>query len=877
MSLELSKHLRYWGVAKNPRGGDKRPWGRNENGQLIPLSTTSRRGWMDYGMAVAVAKSIGPQAAIGACLHRGCGMVVIDMDEDYTADQMAMVEWMDSYAETSSSGLGTHIFAKASLDGGVRDAKTDIEVYGRDRFIIVTGNTISGWDTVEERQSKIDRVVAKLGGIKASTGVLAATGVISAPTIEVSEEEQRAALRKVWKSDKVKRLWSGNWQDYGYPSQSEADAALVEALCWATDNDACVAALFRRSGLGQRQKAVVGNYVARTINSIRKRREAREGENAAIVADMMNAGYNAAPAVKKADAVSNDQTQALINRLMDQIEKLTKQVADLTKQLAEERAAKNKPQPQPEPPTPAKAPVPEGEPEVVGIPGLVRGGQIFWEMLAPGSEEPGSVNEEVAEYGQAVVIDGVDQETGEILSPVPEEVPPQEETVAAIDLDKAQEPGLPPGLAGQVVADVCRSLRGQTPVDFASGALIAAVSGFAARSVESYSGAQYGITNHVVLCAPPGSGKNVAAVVTGLFSEVAPHAAMSASTVGGRASVTKLRAQVPAGLIHWSEIGTDLARLSQDQSGSVGLKQVIQMFDRAPMSAPEASLTVGGSVIPRHYYLSMVADTQPAYMDHLLSNDANGSGLLSRLTVINYTPDMQMITGTGKAIGEASMAAIRRVASMPDRGAGSDNPGYERVRAAPDGARLLDWHQDLRSKQVGGYRRHERQALADACARLHARAERAATAIAVMNNPTTPVITEEIAIWAIKLINFHWLLMIDAVRDSDKSASTIAIETLHKCIHDACTNPDSQYRDADSVIEGEGIVTGRTIQRIIAANPKMTRLLAKNGMDDRAAISRMMNIMIKDYGLLQKLSLGKDRSMICYRLTQPFKEGMYTK
>lgn len=869
MSLELSKYLRYWGVAKNPRGGDKRPWGRNESGQLIPLSATSRRGWMDYGMAVAVAKSIGSQAAIGACLHKGCGMVVIDMDEDYTADQMAMVEWMDSYAETSSSGLGTHIFAKANLDGGVRDAKTDIEVYGRDRFIIVTGNTISGWDTVEERQSKIDRVVARLGGIKATSAVTAAFAAIEQ---DVSEEEQRATLKKIWKSDKVKLLWKGDWQAMGYPSQSEADMALIEALCWATENDACVAALFRRSSLGQRQKAVVGNYVARTISSTRRRREARDGENAAIIADMMNASYNSAPAIKKAEAVSNDQTQALINRLMDQIEKLTKQVADLTRQLAEERA---KPTQQPEPPAPNKTTAVEEEPEAAGIPGLVRGGQIFWEMLTPGSEEPSSVDEEVAEYEQPISFGSVNAETGEILSAEPEEVPAREETIAAIDIDRAQEPGLPPGLAGQVVSDICRSLRGQTPTDFASGAVIAAVSGFAARSVESYSGPQYGITNHVVLCAPPGSGKNVAAVVTGLFSEIAPHAAMSASTVGGRASVTKLRAQVPAGLIHWSEIGTDLARLSQDQAGSVGLRQVIQMFDRSPMSAPEASLTVGGSVIPRHYYLSMVADTQPAYMDHLLSADASGSGLLSRLTVINYTPDMQMISGTGKQISEATMAAIRRVAAMPDRGAGSDNPSYERVLATPDGARLLDWHQELRAKQVGGYRRHDSRALADACARLHARVERAATAIAVLNNTITPIITEEIAEWAIKLINYHWLLMIDAVRDSDKSASTIAIETLHRCISDACTNPDSPYRDADSVIEGDGIVTGRTIQRIIASNPRLTRTLTKHGMDDRSAISRMMGIMIKDYGILRKLQLGSDRSVVCYQLMQPYRDGMY--
>ena len=100
---------------------------------------------------------------------------------------------------------------------------------------------------------------------------------------------------------------------------------------------------------------------------------------------------------------------------------------------------------------------------------------------------------------------------------------------------------------------------------------------------------------------------------------------------------------------------------------------------------------------------------------------------------------------------------------------------------------------------------------------------------------------------------------------------------MHRCIHDACTNPNSPYRDDEAgAIDGPGIVSGMTIQRIIAANPKLTRLLSRRGMDDRAAISRIMSIMMKDYGLLQKLSLGSDRSMICYRLMRPFKEGMYS-
>ena len=193
--MKLSRLVKHWGVARNPANGDKRPWGISPtSGGWMPLSTTDTRGWMTAAEAWKRAKSLGPSARVGALLTPGCGVTVVDMDEDYAGDQMAMVEWLDSYAETSSSGRGAHIFVQANLAGGVRDAKRDIEVYGQERFIIVTGNVINGWDVVEPRQAKIDRLVARLGGLKNTVKPLAATMQDAA-----SDDACREALKRVWR------------------------------------------------------------------------------------------------------------------------------------------------------------------------------------------------------------------------------------------------------------------------------------------------------------------------------------------------------------------------------------------------------------------------------------------------------------------------------------------------------------------------------------------------------------------------------------------------------------------------------------------------------------------------------------------------------
>ena len=828
--MKLSQLIKHWGVARNPAAGDKRPWGVSPTGRWMPLSPTNPTSWMTAAEAWKAAKSLGPDARVGALLTPGCGVTVVDMDEDYRGAQIDMVEWLDSYAETSSSGRGTHIFVQADLAGGVRDAQQDIEVYGQERFIIVTGNVIGGRDSVEPRQDKIDRLVARLGGLKnVSKPVVAAAG-------EASEEACREALKRVWGQGKVKDLWKGDWQAMGYPSQSEADMALIEALCFATGDDAVVAATFRKSGLGQRQKAMT-NYVERTIGSVRARR----------VVDSEYLGMAQA-------LISGDADNAVVKRRLGL------------------------------PAQPEPAPVTRYTVDEDGVIEWSDGG-VDAEAEALAAVDAASEAEAAADHTGSAM-DRLFARAAEMaasaevhMSPEgePEETPAVEDTVAVVETENVGAAGLPPGLAGRIVTELVGSVRGEVPADFASATLLAAVSGLAARNFSSPSGDSFGITNHVVLCAPPGAGKNIASTIVGLFSETNPVCAVAASVVGGRAAVAKLRSQIPAGVIHWSEIGTDLARLATDQVGSVGLRQVIQMFDRAPSSPAELTLTQQGASIPRHFYLSMVADTQPAYLEHLLSSDASGSGLLSRLTVVNWYEGMQMLRGTGTPVSETTMSVIRKIALLQEKVAGSETPAYHRVMMTREAESLMRDHNGKRARQAAAWRRSGKQTLADAAARVHARVERLATAVAIINNLLNPTITEDIAAWAIRFVACHLDLMKQDIAEADKSTSTIVSATLHRCMHEVISNPRSELLagldEEDRPVEN--VIPAACVQAIVAGNPKLSRIIKKSGQDDRLLISRVLAVMERDFGVIHK-SRGGQGGGLTYVLLQPYNPKLYS-
>lgn len=123
------------------RADGKRPI--QPNGQ--PASTTNPNTWTNYQ---AVTQSV---AGNGYGFMLGDGVVCIDIDHAFTADgnltptaQAVVATAPGSWIERSVSGTGLHIFGAGFERKGRKVMASDgtgVEVYARERFIRMTGET----------------------------------------------------------------------------------------------------------------------------------------------------------------------------------------------------------------------------------------------------------------------------------------------------------------------------------------------------------------------------------------------------------------------------------------------------------------------------------------------------------------------------------------------------------------------------------------------------------------------------------------------------------------------------------------------------------------------------------------------------------------
>lgn len=168
----------------------------------------------------------------------------------------------NSYAELSQSGLGVHIIVRGAIPTGVRRDK--VEVYSDGRYMICTGNVLNPSPIADYQE-----LLLRLHGEMASTLV--------ADLVEVDAVISDDALYNMAKDAsngaKFLSLWQGNMQ--GYPSQSEADFALLSILAFYTKSDSQVRRLFRWSALGTREKATRNDtYINYALTKIRGRQQA---------------------------------------------------------------------------------------------------------------------------------------------------------------------------------------------------------------------------------------------------------------------------------------------------------------------------------------------------------------------------------------------------------------------------------------------------------------------------------------------------------------------------------------------------------------------------------------------------------------------------
>ena len=172
-------------------------------------------------------------------------------------------ESFNTYAELSQSGSGVHLVMRGNIPCGVRRDK--VEIYSSERYMIFTGNVLRN-SPISDCQQLLNGMFAQMGKLTDEAG-------------ELIEEEPIIEDSKLWSiatnasnAEKFMRLCDGDWQGLGYPSQSEADYALISMLAFYTRSNDQVRRLFRETALGQRTKARKNDvYLNRSLRRIRSK------------------------------------------------------------------------------------------------------------------------------------------------------------------------------------------------------------------------------------------------------------------------------------------------------------------------------------------------------------------------------------------------------------------------------------------------------------------------------------------------------------------------------------------------------------------------------------------------------------------------------
>lgn len=222
---------------------------------------------VDFETAVSALEE-GKISAIGVSLVDQ-DIVCIDIDchdpekkPKFEELNRAILDVVPSYAETSISGCGTHIYVKGRKPDGYKhcDRFGIVEVYNCAHFIIVTGDVIPGHDMEITSCQEILNSLCERHLIKQT----ADQGKVPKGLYHKTDDEILAKL-KHFKNGIL--LWEGKWQQVerwddllgmniaAFPSQSEADFSFMCLLHYLNGNNPEQAIkLFMCSGLWTEQR-----------------------------------------------------------------------------------------------------------------------------------------------------------------------------------------------------------------------------------------------------------------------------------------------------------------------------------------------------------------------------------------------------------------------------------------------------------------------------------------------------------------------------------------------------------------------------------------------------------------------------------------------
>jgi primase-polymerase (primpol)-like protein len=260
-----------------PKGNDK--WDKQPyiaDGGHVHAKSNDQKTWRTFEEALNTytRASLGddnPFDGIGFMLPLPGGepaMLGIDLDHCFEADGVTLkpaarefVNAMpDTYVEKSPSGTGLRAILIGEKPSGLKckwyekgnpdsEDRLAIEVYGRFRFLTMTGGRWSSEDALGTSTPEFEEVLKTL--LANGNGSNGNDRCSFEPCLDPLAGEDYTLVGKILNSaqgEKFDRLWRGD--SSGYPSQSEADFALCSILSfWTGKNPQRVDRLMRASGL----------------------------------------------------------------------------------------------------------------------------------------------------------------------------------------------------------------------------------------------------------------------------------------------------------------------------------------------------------------------------------------------------------------------------------------------------------------------------------------------------------------------------------------------------------------------------------------------------------------------------------------------------
>jgi primase-polymerase (primpol)-like protein len=198
-------------------------------------SSTNAATWTDFITCIGAVRASAGWDGIGFVFSDNDPFAGIDFD--YTDDPHLFAqhrEWferLNSYSERSPSKKGLHVIVRGQVPKGINSRAHKIEIYSSGRFFTMTGDVYnSAW--IADRSTELNALWVELN---ASRAVPDTANTPDEPDA-LSDDEVLERLFRHANGDKYRQLWAGDWlttldsTGKPYPSQSEADFALMEGL-----------------------------------------------------------------------------------------------------------------------------------------------------------------------------------------------------------------------------------------------------------------------------------------------------------------------------------------------------------------------------------------------------------------------------------------------------------------------------------------------------------------------------------------------------------------------------------------------------------------------------------------------------------------------